>query len=183
MSRVRCFAPIEDAAATVLILGSMPGKVSLAADQYYAHPRNAFWPVMGNLLGFSPDLSYEKRLQILRSSGIALWDVLGSCIRISSLDAHIEADSLVPNDFRAFFQQHPDITQVFFNGAKAEQCFMKYVLPVLKTNLLQYQRLPSTSPANAGISYEQKLRAWKAVIPFFLRKDHSPLTLQGEGEK
>ena len=163
MSRVRCFAPIEDAAATVLILGSMPGKTSLAAGQYYAHPRNAFWPVIGKLIGFSPDLPYEVRLQILQSSGIALWDVLGSCIRKSSLDAHIETDSLVPNDFRAFFQQHPDITQVFFNGAKAEQCFTKYVLPTLKANSLRYQRLPSTSPANAGIPYEKKLLAWQAV--------------------
>ena len=164
MSRVRCFAPIEDAAATVLILGSMPGKASLAADQYYAHPRNAFWPVMGKLLGFSPDLPYEERLKILRSSGIALWDVLGSCIRTSSLDAHIEADSLIPNDFQAFFRQHPHITQVFFNGTKAEQCFMKYVLPTLKTNSLHYQRLPSSSPANAGIPYEKKLLAWQLVI-------------------
>lgn len=163
MSRVRCFAPIEDAAATVLILGSMPGKASLAAGQYYAHPRNAFWPVMGELIGFNPDLPYQERLQILQSSGIALWDVLGSCIRKSSLDAHIETDSLVPNDFQEFFRQHPDIMQVFFNGAKAEQCFMKYVLPTLKANSLRYQRLPSTSPANAGIPYEKKLWAWQVV--------------------
>ena len=164
MSRVRCFAPVEDAAATVLILGSMPGKASLAAGQYYAHPRNAFWPVMGELIGFNPDLPYQERLQILKSSGIALWDVLGSCIRTSSLDAHIEADSLIPNDFQAFFRQHPHITQVFFNGTKAEQCFMKYVLPTLKTNSLHYQRLPSSSPANAGIPYEKKLLAWQLVI-------------------
>ena len=163
MSRVRCFAPVEDAAATVLILGSVPGKVSLAAAQYYAHPRNAFWPVMGELIGFNPDLPYEERLQILRSSGIALWDVLGSCIRKSSLDAHIEIDSLIPNDFPAFFQQHPNITQIFFNGAKAEQCFVKYVLPKLQTYSLGYQRLPSTSPANAGIPYEKKLLAWQVV--------------------
>lgn len=164
MSRVRCFAPIEDMAAIVLILGSMPGKASLAAGQYYAHPRNAFWPIMGELIGFNPYLPYEDRLKILRSSSIALWDVLGSCVRKSSLDAHIEADSLVPNNFQTFFRHHPNITDVFFNGAKAEQCFVKYVLPTLKANLRQYQRLPSTSPANAGISYEQKLLAWQAVI-------------------
>ena len=164
MSRIRCFAPVENAAATVLILGSMPGKASLAAGQYYAHPRNAFWPVMGKIIGFSPDLPYEKRLENLRSSGIALWDVLGSCVRKSSLDAHIEADSLVPNDFQAFFGEHPNITRVFFNGAKAEQCFVKYVLPTLHANSLHYQRLPSTSPANAGMPYEKKLSAWRAVI-------------------
>jgi TDG/mug DNA glycosylase family protein len=164
MSRVNCFAPVEDAAATVLILGSMPGKASLAADQYYAHPRNAFWPIMSELVGFNLGFPYEERLKILRSSGIALWDVLGSCIRPSSLDAHIEADSIIPNNFQEFFRQHPHITQVFFNGIKAEQCFMKYVLPTLKANLLHYQRLPSTSPANAGIPYEKKLLAWQEVM-------------------
>jgi TDG/mug DNA glycosylase family protein len=164
MSRVSCFAPIEDAAATILILGSMPGKASLAADQYYAHPRNAFWPIMGELVGFNPRIPYEERLKNLRSSGIALWDVLSSCIRPSSLDTHIEADSIIPNNFQEFFRQHPHITQVFFNGTKAEQCFMKYVLPTLTTNSLHYQRLPSTSPANAGIPYEKKRLAWQAVM-------------------
>jgi TDG/mug DNA glycosylase family protein len=164
MPRIRCFAPIEDPAATVLILGSMPGKASLAAGEYYAHPRNVFWPIMGELTGARPTLPYQDRLKILRSSGIALWDVLGSCVRKSSLDSHIEADSVVPNDFKTFFLQHPNITRVFFNGAKAEQCFMKHVRPALASPALQYQRLPSTSPANAGITYEQKLLAWQSAI-------------------
>ena len=166
MPRVRCFAPVIDPDASVLILGRMPGKVSLAAKQYYAHPRNFFWTIMGELVGAYPELPYEDRLKILRSCGIALWDVLGSCVRKSSLDAHIEMDSAVPGDFKSFFRQHPKITQVFFNGAKAEQCFVKYVLPALKSTSLKYQRLPSTSPANAGISYEQKLLAWKSVMRF-----------------
>lgn len=164
MPRVHCFAPIEDTAAIVLILGSMPGKASLAAGEYYAHPRNVFWTIMGELIGAHPDLPYEDRLKILRSFGIALWDVLGSCVRKSSLDSHIEVDSAIPNDFKSFFLQHPNITRVFFNGTKAEQCFLKYVQPALQSTSLQYQRLPSTSPANAGISYEQKLLAWQSVI-------------------
>ena len=164
MPRLQCFAPVEDRSATVLVLGSMPGKASLAAGEYYAHPRHHFWPIMGALVGAAPDLPYRARLKILRASGIALWDVLGSCIRRSSLDSHIEVDSEVPNDFRAFFLQHPNITQVFFNGAKAEQCFLKHVRPSLQSVPLLYQRLPSTSPANAGVPYEQKLLAWRAVI-------------------
>lgn len=164
MPRIRCFAPIENPAATLLILGSMPGKASLAAGEYYAHPRNAFWPIMGELIGARRDIPYQDRLKILQSSGIALWDVLGSCVRKSSLDSHIEADSAVPNDFKSFFLRHPNITRVFFNGAKAEQCFLKYVRPTLESPPLQYQRLPSTSPANAGISYAQKLLAWQSVI-------------------
>ena len=164
MRHVHCFAPVEDADAKVLILGSMPGKASLAAGQYYAHQRNSFWDIMGELTGAHRSVLYPERLRILRSSGIALWDVLESCIRTTSQDAHIEPESEVPNDFNAFFRQHPDITHVFFNGTKAEQCFLKHVRPSLKSAELQYQRLPSTSPANAGISYRQKLLAWRSVI-------------------
>lgn len=120
---------------------------------------------MGELIGAYPDLPYQERHKILRSSGIALWDVLRSCIRKTSMDSHIKTDSEVPNDFNAFFLQHPDITHVFFNGAKAEQSFLKQVLPTLESAPLQYQRLPSTSPANAGISFQQKLLAWQSVIP------------------
>ena len=141
----------------------MPGKASLAAGEYYAHPRNLFWNIMGEQLGFSPGLCYEKRLAKLRSSGIALWDVLQSCVRESSLDNRIETDSEVPNDFAAFFRQHPRLTHVFFNGAKAEQCFHRHVRPLLRAKELKYLRLPSTSPANAGIPYEKKRLAWQAV--------------------
>jgi TDG/mug DNA glycosylase family protein len=164
MSRIRSFAPVENPGATVLILGSMPGKASLAAGEYYAHPRNVFWAIMGELIGAYPGLPYQDRLKILGTSGIALWDVLGSCVRKSSLDSHIEVSSAIPNDFKSFFLRHPKITHVFFNGAKAEQCFLKYVRPAIESPRLQYQRLPSTSPANAGITYEQKLLAWQSAI-------------------
>ena len=164
MSHAHGFAPIEDTAAIVLILGSMPGKASLAAGEYYAHPRNLFWPIMGELVGAHPGLPYEGRLRILKSSGIALWDVLESCIRNSSLDSHIEEASVIPNDFESFFLRHPNIAYVFFNGAKAEQCFLRHVQPSLTSHSLQYQRLPSTSPANAGTPYGKKLDAWQAVM-------------------
>jgi hypoxanthine-DNA glycosylase len=158
------FPPIEAASATVLILGSMPGEASLAAGEYYAHPRNQFWPIMGELVGARPGLSYENRLCILKSAGIALWDVLRSCSREGSLDSRIATASIVPNDFDAFFRHHPEISLIFFNGSKAEQCFWRYVRPSLKSEPWQYRRLPSTSPANAGTSYEKKLDAWRAVM-------------------
>jgi TDG/mug DNA glycosylase family protein len=164
MKRIHGFSPVENADANVLILGSMPGKASLAAGQYYAHHRNMFWTIMGELVGAHPGLPYRERLKILRSSGIALWDVLESCLRKTSLDSHIKTTSEAPNDFNAFFLQHPGITHVFFNGAKAEQSFLKHVLPLLKSASLQYQRLPSTSPANAGMPYQQKLLAWRSVL-------------------
>ena len=142
----------------------MPGKESLRAGQYYAHPRNAFWPIMGELIGAAATLPYKTRTQILKSAGIALWDVLASCTRHSSMDADIEADSICANDFASFFLKHPHITQVFFNGAMAEKCFRKYVLPSLENKSQYYHRLPSTSPANAAMRYEQKLKAWEVIL-------------------
>ncbi|TAN84300.1 MAG: DNA-deoxyinosine glycosylase [Gallionella sp.] len=164
MSHIHSFPPIEDSAASVLILGSMPGKESLRAGQYYAHRRNAFWPIMGDLTGAAPVLPYESRTRILKAAGIALWDVLASCARGSSMDSDIDEASIRPNDFVPFFLAHPDITDVFFNGAMAEKCFRKFVRPLLEHRPLHYRRLPSTSPANATMSYEQKLKTWEIAI-------------------
>jgi TDG/mug DNA glycosylase family protein len=157
------FPPISLPDARLLILGSMPGQASLAARQYYAHPRNAFWPIMGRLLGFDPAAAYADRATALRAAGIALWDVVHSCARPGSLDASIDRDSARINDFAAFFAAHPGISQVFFNGATAESLFRKAVLPSLAAppDLL---RLPSTSPAHAALSFERKLAAWQEAI-------------------
>ena len=163
MPPIQSFPPIENPKATTLILGSMPGKESLRAGQYYAHPRNAFWPIMGELVGAGPALPYEARIQKLKSAGIALWDVLASCTRHSSMDADIDTSSICANDFAAFFRTHPRIAHVFFNGTMAEQCFHKYVLATLQTLPMHFLRLPSTSPANAVMSYEQKLKAWRII--------------------
>lgn len=129
VSAVRSFPPIENRAARVLVLGSMPGAASLLAGRYYAYPRNAFWPIMGELFGAGPTISYEKRVLILRRAGLALWDVMASCIREGSLDADIDEASIIPNDFRAFFATHSRVRYVFFNGAKAENCFRRTVRP------------------------------------------------------
>ncbi len=163
MQHIKSFAPIENADAKILILGSMPGEASLKAGQYYAHPRNLFWRIMGELLNTNPDLPYSQRVKALKSARIALWDVLRSCRRKGSLDSNIDHGSLTPNDFGKFFRCHPKITRVFFNGAKAEECFRKYVQPLAVTEGIEYLRLPSTSPANASISLERKLEAWRAV--------------------
>jgi double-stranded uracil-DNA glycosylase len=157
------FPPIESKSARVLVLGSMPGAASLQAGRYYAYPHNAFWPIMGELFGAGPTVAYEKRILLLKRTGLALWDVMASCVREGSLDADIDEDSIVANDFPAFFDAHPRVTQVFFNGAKAEACFRRYVSPYLSGRGLQFTRLPSTSPAHASLSMEKKLRAWRAV--------------------
>ena len=170
MTDIHGFPPIADATANILILGSMPGKESLRAGQYYAHHRNAFWSIMGELVGASPALPYHARAQKLKSAGIALWDVLASCKRQSSMDADIEASSICPNDFKSFFQKHSNITHVFFNGSMAEQCFRKHVLHSLESQpgqrILHFQRLPSTSPAHASMTYGQKLKSWKLILRF-----------------
>jgi len=118
--RIYSFPPIEDTSAKTLILGSMPGKASLEAQQYYAHPRNRFWQILGELLGTEASRSYEERVYTLKQSHIAVWDVLQSCTRSSSLDSDIR--HAVPNDFKGFFATHPHITHIFFNGTKAESC-------------------------------------------------------------
>jgi len=165
MPVIHSFAPVADAKAQLLILGSMPGVESLRAGQYYAHPRNAFWRIMGDLIGATPDLPYEKRVNRLTRSGIALWDVLAACTREGSLDAAIDEESIIANDLVSFLAQHPRITRVFFNGATAERCFVRHVQPALESGILQLQRLPSTSPAHAAMSYSEKLQAWRCIMP------------------
>lgn len=164
MSLICSFPPVANAAARLLILGSMPGQASLQAARYYAHPRNAFWRIMGDLLGAGPDLPYEQRLEKLKFNGIALWDVIAACERTSSLDADIVAASVQPNDFLAFFAVHRSIERVFFNGAAAQASFRRQVLPGLGDCSLQLHGLPSTSPAHAASSYAEKLAAWSAIV-------------------
>jgi double-stranded uracil-DNA glycosylase len=163
VAAVCSFPPIANRAARVLVLGSMPGAASLLANRYYAHPHNAFWPIMGELFGAGPALAYEKRMLRLKRAGLALWDVMASCVREGSLDSAIDEASIVPNDFAGFFDAHPGVTHVFFNGAKAENCFSRYVRPHLAQRGLTFTRLPSTSPAHASLSLQKKIRAWRAV--------------------
>lgn len=164
MELLYSFAPIVSDNARVLILGSMPGQASLDARQYYAHKRNLFWPIMGELLGFDPLSSYEDRTYALRTAGIALWDVLQSCHREGSLDAKIRHDTMTVNNFAVFFRQYSQIRYVFFNGEKAATCFHRHVDKKQLPEELILQRLPSTSPANAAQSLSHKLQAWQQIL-------------------
>jgi hypoxanthine-DNA glycosylase len=164
MTFIYSFEPIEDEYAEILILGSIPGQASLAAGQYYAHNRNAFWLIISNLLQIDPAAPYETKIQALKSARIALWDVLQSCKRSGSLDSGIETDTLIANDFRTFFQKHKKIRRVFFNGTKAEACFKQHILRHTKLDFISCTRLPSTSPANATIPFTHKLAAWRLIL-------------------
>jgi double-stranded uracil-DNA glycosylase len=161
---IQSFPPIANAQATRLILGSMPSAASLAAGQYYAHPQNAFWRIMGELLGFAPDAPYAERVRALLHARIAVWDVLQFCERSGSLDSAIRRDSEVANDFATFFREHPAVTHVFFNGSAAEVCFRRHCADLNGIQAWRFQRLPSTSPAHASLRFDAKLEAWRAAL-------------------
>jgi TDG/mug DNA glycosylase family protein len=161
---VESFPPIVSDSSRVLVLGTMPGIASLRARQYYAHPQNLFWRIMGTILGFDPTQPYPSRVEAVRSAEIAVWDVLKSCTRESSLDSAIVGSSIVPNDLPAFLAAHTRLRRVCFNGAKAEVLYTRHVRPNLaQVPTIEYLRLPSTSPANASVSRADKLRAWRAI--------------------
>ncbi|HQA11072.1 DNA-deoxyinosine glycosylase [Zoogloea sp.] len=165
MPLIHSFPPVATPQAQTLILGSMPGGASLRAGEYYAHPRNLFWPILGALVGAYPALPYPRRLECLTEAGIALWDVLLCCEREGSLDGSIAPATIIANDFKDFFTRHPQIRRVFFNGAMAESSFRRHVLKSLPaaSKGIVYERLPSTSPANASYSFARRLDAWRAV--------------------
>jgi len=162
----RAFPPVLGEAPRLLILGSMPSEASLAAQQYYGHPRNAFWPIMAQLLGLPAGTDYAGRAQALRDHCIALWDVIAACARPGSLDADIRPDTVQVNDFAALLAAHPSIRCIAFNGGTAEREFRRRVLPTLtKPHAgIERLRLPSTSPAHAGMPFEEKLAAWGVIL-------------------
>ena len=159
------FLPLIGDQPKVLILGSMPGIKSLQDQQYYAHPRNAFWHIMGELFGAGFNLPYMQRLEILKQHHIALWDVLGYCEREGSLDSAIESASEVPNSISVLLQEHASIKCVLLNGGKAASAYRKYILPDLPAaHDCKIVQLPSTSPAHARMSQAEKLEAWKEAL-------------------
>ena len=162
MERSRGFPPIASADARSLILGSLPGARSIAEQQYYAHPQNAFWRIMRELFGITGD--YKTRCAQLNANGIALWDVLHSSIRPGSMDADIKSDTAAANDFAGFFSAHPNIRTVVFNGKKAEQLFTRFVVPDVRIEGIRRVALPSTSPAYASMPFSGKLKLWRDAL-------------------
>jgi len=154
MKQSEGFPPVARADARVLVLGSLPGTRSIAEQQYYAHPQNAFWPIMRELFGI--DGSYATRCKQLLENGIALWDVLQSSVRPGSMDSDIQLGSAVANDFRGFL--------VVFNGKKAEQLFGRFVSADDVADGIVRLGLPSTSPAYASMPFSGKLAAWRTVL-------------------
>jgi TDG/mug DNA glycosylase family protein len=163
------FPPICDPAARILVLGSLPGRKSLEMGQYYAQPQNAFWRIMGSLFGAGPALAYADRIERLVASRIAVWDVLAAGQRSGSLDSAIVASSIVINEFGAFFERHADVGLICFNGAKAGELYRRHVRPAVAPRFaaIEQRLLPSTSPANASLSFATKLARWQSAIGRF----------------
>lgn len=157
-------APLVGPTAHTLILGSIPGVASLRARKYYAHPRNAFWSILCDFLAIARDSSYKEKTAALTTAGFALWDVLGACSRKGSLDSAILCVSETVNPLSDWLTLHPNIGKLLFNGAKAAQLFRRKVLPDICDKKLQLIHLPSTSPANAAMSFEEKRARWHAAL-------------------
>lgn len=162
----RGFPPVAGEDARILVCGSLPGQTSLALRQYYGLPRNAFWQIVGEVLGFDPALDYAARTAALVARRVALWDVCEAAVRPGSLDAGIRRETIVVNDFAPFLRAHPELERLCFNGGAAFELYERRVLPGLPRELqaLERIRLPSTSPAHAGMPRAEKLARWRAAL-------------------
>jgi hypoxanthine-DNA glycosylase len=158
MTQLRGLPPIIGAQARVLILGSFPSPASLAAGQYYAHKQNQFWRILAALLD-QPfvEMDYAAKQEAVKAAGLAIWDVYGACERAGALDSAIRNG--VPNDFAALRKSAVVVRLVCFNGQAAGK-----FAPQLTALGFETVVLPSTSPANAGWSFERKLAAWREAL-------------------
>jgi len=170
------FPPVSSPEAKILILGSLPGVRSLSQVEYYAQPQNAFWGIMGELYGAGPELAYRERLRRLVAKRVALWDVVRAGTRPGSLDSSIVRSSIEVNDFAAFFDEHPRIELICFNGRTAADLYMRRVLPDLpaQAHSIATRTLPSTSPAFATMRFADKLRHWAAVLSSCRHRSRAP---------
>jgi len=160
----RAFDPVVDANTRLLILGSLPGDASLAAGQYYAHPRNAFWRLVGGAIGMELSaLPYPERLEALKAARIGLWDVIAGAERRGSLDADIRRAEVA--DLKQLTEGLPDLLAVAFNGATAARIGRKSLAGIGGLHLID---LPSSSPAHAALGHAEKAAAW-AILGSLVR--------------
>jgi TDG/mug DNA glycosylase family protein len=167
MALVHSFEPIVGRDPRIVILGSMPGVISLQAAQYYANPRNAFWTIIAELFGIDIDCDYDSRVQHISQLPLILWDTLKACHRQGSLDSKILRQQIEANDIVGLLERHSGLRAIAFNGAASEKYFNqleKHRLPA--NHALELIKLPSTSPANAAMNFEQKLSAWRNLLDY-----------------
>jgi len=159
MSIKTSFEPISNSETTILILGTIPGDKSLELGEYYGHPRNRFWKIISTITGNEMPQSYDEKKGLLRKMNIGVWDVAHNAIRPGSLDSDIRNEQ--PNDLETFIENLPNLKVIGFNGAKAQALFDKHFE---RKNGIRYLALPSTSPANAAIGFEDICKKWRQLI-------------------
>ena len=160
MKTVHPIPPLYDEKSRVLILGSFPSVKSRESMFFYGHPRNRFWQVIAAILGKEVPTRVEKKRELLLSSGIAVWDVIGSCEIVGSADSSIK--NAVPNDIREILEA-ADVRAIFVNGKTAEKYYNKYIKDTVGRSAVA---LPSTSPANAAISLDELIAEWGVIREF-----------------
>jgi double-stranded uracil-DNA glycosylase len=154
----RSFPPVIEANARLLVLGTLPGEESLRRQEYYAHPRNLFWPILFALFDGAAATDYAARLAFAKAHRVALWDVCASGERQASADATIRREE--PNPIEMLLDAHPSIVAVAFNGTGARRLYDRHFR---RRQALAYLALPSTSPAYAGLDFAAKLARWTAL--------------------
>jgi hypoxanthine-DNA glycosylase len=155
----KSFSPLVSDNTEILILGTMPGDRSLQLGEYYAHPRNRFWKIIATITGDNLPSTYEKKKKLLTKHKVGLWDITEAADREGSLDTNIT--NAIPNDIDSFLKAYKKIKLIGFNGGKSAALFAKFF--VQKPNII-YLNLPSTSPANTGIDFEQICKEWKRIM-------------------
>ncbi|MBW8361672.1 MAG: DNA-deoxyinosine glycosylase [Kaistella sp.] len=160
-NRISSFPPVISKSSKVLILGSVPGVKSLEMQEYYAHPQNHFWKIMFRLFNEEVTTDYAEKMKILDRNKVAVWDVIDTCERDGSLDTRIRNEE--HNDILKLLNDYPNIEAIFCNGQKSYKNLKKIVgkdfeIPVFV--------MPSTSPAFAGMKYEDKVLAWQKILNF-----------------
>ena len=153
------FDPISNADTTILILGTMPGDKSLELGEYYGHSRNRFWKIISTITNNGLPLTYSDKKELLLKSKIGIWDVAHNAIRKGSLDSAIKGEE--PNDLDNFISRHKNLKIIGFNGTKSEALFDKYFE---RKSDLKYISLPSTSPANTGIDFDNICKLWRQIL-------------------
>ena len=158
MNNCKSFAPSIDNNSKILILGSMPGVKSIAEQQYYAHPQNRFWKVLGYICNISnlQEFEYLRKLESLLDNNIALWDTIKTCKRKGSLDSDIQNET--PNDIKDLLKKYPKIKTICLNGNKSYSAFKKYFPDLIQK--YNCKKMPSTSPANARYSLDKLTTEW-----------------------
>lgn len=159
MQKISSFPPIVNKNSKILILGSIPGIKSLEMQQYYAHPQNKFWKIIFEILNEEFTTNYRQRIEILEKHHIALWDVIDTCERKGSLDSEIRNEEA--NKIEELLQNFPNIKAIFCNGQKSHKNLLKILGKKFRLPIIV---LPSTSPANAGLSYFDKLKLWYIIL-------------------